>query len=256
VGPEAPDGWEVQVDIDGAVAVVTGGASGIGRAVVERLAAEGARPLAWDLSGGPGVLECDVSDPGQVRAAMAATVERLGPPTLLVTSAGVSSFQRLVDVDPVSFDRVFAVNVKGTLLCLQAFAAVVPPGQPGAAVCVSSISSVVPDRGMAAYCASKAAVNMLVRVAAAELGRQGIAVNAVGPGVTRTPMAAGALAQEAFKARVESRTPLGGAGAPEQVAEAVVGLARAGWVTGQVVMADGGLSLHSPMDAYGLVWPD
>lgn len=121
----------------------------------------------------------------------------------------------------------------------------------GSIIAVSSISGSIADRDMGAYCVSKAGVNMLVRVAAFEWGTHGIRVNAVGPGVTRTPMLPNPEALPGWVEGLTERTALGGLGQATDVAGAIVGVLELPWVTGQVVHADGGLSLHSPIDAYG-----
>jgi NAD(P)-dependent dehydrogenase (short-subunit alcohol dehydrogenase family) len=243
------------VDLDGAVAVVTGGASGIGAAVVERLAAAGARPVVWDRAGGD--CRCDVSDPASVAEAMAATLASGGgPPAVLVTAAGIGGgLVPLLDVDARRWDEVLAVNLRGTMLCLQAVGrAMRDAGRGGAVVTVSSMSGRIPDRGMAAYCASKAGVDMLTRVAAAELGRLGIRVNAVAPGVVETPLTEGLSAVPGLLDGVRHRTPLGGRlGSADGIADAVMALLAADWVTGQSLVVDGGLALHSPLDVWGAV---
>jgi NAD(P)-dependent dehydrogenase (short-subunit alcohol dehydrogenase family) len=123
----------------------------------------------------------------------------------------------------------------------------------GSMVAVSSISGTVADRDMGAYCVSKAGIDMLVKVAAVEWGRYGIRVNAVGPGVTRTPMLAEAEKLPGWVPALCERTALGRLGESADVAAAIVGVLELSWVTGQVVHADGGLALHSPIDAYGQV---
>jgi hypothetical protein len=120
----------------------------------------------------------------------------------------------------------------------------------GSIVAVSSISGTLADRDMGAYCVSKAGIDMLVRVAAAEWGAHGIRVNAVGPGVTRTPMLANPSSCRVGRGLTE-RTALGRLGEADDVAEAIVAVLEMSWVTGQIVFADGGLALHSPIDAYG-----
>jgi NAD(P)-dependent dehydrogenase (short-subunit alcohol dehydrogenase family) len=152
------------------------------------------------------------------------------------------------------WQRVIAVNLTGTWLTLRAGAqAMVDAGVAGSIVAVSSISGTVADRDMGAYCVSKAGIDMLVKVAAAEWGNYGIRVNAVGPGVTRTPMLAAAEKLPGWVAALNERTALGRLGEATDVAAAIVGVLELGWVTGQVVHADGGLALHSPIDAYGQV---
>ncbi len=232
------------------VAVVTGGASGIGREVAERLRDAGRDVVVWDLSGGD--IACDVSDPDTVAAAMEQTVREHGVPTRVVTCAGVGASGMLLDQSPEDWDRVLAVNLTGTWLTIRAAARVmVDTGVGGSIVAVSSISGTVADRDMGSYCVSKAGVNMLVKVAAAEWGGYGIRVNAVGPGVTRTPMLAKPEQLPGWVEALAQRTALGGVGEATDVAGAIVGVLELPWVTGQVLHADGGLALHSPIDAYG-----
>jgi NAD(P)-dependent dehydrogenase (short-subunit alcohol dehydrogenase family) len=233
-------------------AVVTGGASGIGRAVAVLLREVGYDVVVWDVSGGD--VDCDISDPDAVSAAMARTVAEHGVPTRLVASAGVGASGMLLSQSFEDWQRVIAVNLTGTWLTLRAGAqAMVDAGVAGSIVAVSSISGTVADRDMGAYCVSKAGIDMLVKVAAAEWGNYGIRVNAVGPGVTRTPMLAAAEKLPGWVAALNERTALGRLGEATDVAAAIVGVLELGWVTGQVIHADGGLALHSPIDAYGQV---
>jgi NAD(P)-dependent dehydrogenase (short-subunit alcohol dehydrogenase family) len=129
--------------------------------------------------------------------------------------------------------------------------AMIDGGTAGSMVAVSSISGTLADRDMGAYCVSKAGIDMLVKVAAVEWGRHGIRVNAVGPGVTRTPMLAQAERLPGWVDGVRERTALGRLGEPDDVAAAIVAILEMRWVTGQIIHADGGLALHSPIDAYG-----
>lgn len=242
-------------ELKGRTAVVTGGASGIGAAVVDELRAAGARPLVWDLAPGDDGIRCDVADASEVAAAMRETVARARTPTLLVTSAGLGGFGPVADMDLDEWHRILEVNLTGTMLCLRAAArSMLDAGLGGAVVCISSVNGRIPDRGMAAYCCSKAAVDMLVRVAAAELAPSGIRVNAVAPGVTDTPLFSGSAGRiPGFVDAVSSRTAMGRTGTADEVAELVVGLLRTRWVTGESVAADGGLSLHSPIDPWGAI---
>jgi NAD(P)-dependent dehydrogenase (short-subunit alcohol dehydrogenase family) len=231
-------------------ALVTGGASGIGREVAARLRDAGHDVVVWDLSGGD--IACDVSDPDAVSAAMEQTVREHGVPTRIVTCAGIGASGMLLKQSPAEWERVLAVNLTGTWLTLRAGAqAMVDAGVGGSIVAVSSISGTVTDRDMGAYCVSKAGVDMLVKVAAVEWGGYGIRVNAVGPGVTRTPMLANVEQLPGWVDGLSERTALGGLGEATDVAGAIVGVLELPWVTGQIVHADGGLALHSPIDAYG-----
>ena len=231
-------------------ALVTGGGSGIGLQVAGRLRDAGHRVVVWDLSGGD--IACDVSDPGAVSAAMEQTLRDHGAPTRIVTCAGIGASGMLLQQSVQEWERVLAVNLTGTWLTIRAGAqAMIDAGVGGSIVAVSSISGTVADRDMGAYCVSKAGVDMLVKVAAVEWGSHGIRVNAVGPGVTRTPMLAKPEQLPGWVEGLSERTALGGLGAATDVAGAIVGVLELPWVTGQIVHADGGLALHSPIDAYG-----
>jgi NAD(P)-dependent dehydrogenase (short-subunit alcohol dehydrogenase family) len=232
------------------VALVTGGASGIGREVAGRLREAGHDVVVWDLSGGD--IDCDISDPDAVSASMEQTVREHGVPTRVVTCAGVGASGMLLDQSTAQWGKVLGVNLTGTWLTLRAAAqAMVDAKVGGSMVAVSSISGTVADRDMGAYCVSKAGVDMLVKVAAVEWGSYGIRVNAVGPGVTRTPMLPNPERLPGWVEGLSERTALGRLGEATDVAGAIVGVLELPWVTGQIVHADGGLALHSPIDSYG-----
>jgi NAD(P)-dependent dehydrogenase (short-subunit alcohol dehydrogenase family) len=232
------------------VALVTGGASGIGREVAGRLREAGHDVVVWDLSGGH--IDCDISDPDAVSASMEQTVREHGVPTRVVTCAGVGASGMLLDQSTAQWGKVLGVNLTGTWLTLRAAAqAMVDAKVGGSMVAVSSISGTVADRDMGAYCVSKAGVDMLVKVAAVEWGSYGIRVNAVGPGVTRTPMLPNPERLPGWVEGLSERTALGRLGEATDVAGAIVGVLELPWVTGQIVHADGGLALHSPIDSYG-----
>jgi NAD(P)-dependent dehydrogenase (short-subunit alcohol dehydrogenase family) len=212
-------------------AVVTGGASGIGREVAGRLRDAGHDVVVWDLSGAD--IACDVSDPDAVSAAMEQTVREHGVPTRMVTCAGIGASGMLLNQSPDEWERVLAVNLTGTWLTIRAAAqAMIDAGVGGSIVAVSSISGTVADRDMGAYCVSKAGVDMLVKVAAVEWGVHGIRVNAVGPGVTRTPMLAKPEQLPGWVDGLSERTALGGLGEAADVAGAIVGVLELPWVTG------------------------
>ena len=232
------------------IAVVTGGGSGIGRAVTDRLRGAGAEVVVWDLKGGD--IECDNSEPDAVAAAVAETVARHGTPDRLVACAGVGASGLLLEQAPADWRRVIDTNLTGTWLTMRAAAqAMLDAGCGGSIVAVSSISGTLSDRDMGAYCVSKSGIDMLVRIAAAEWGVHGIRVNAVGPGVTRTPMLAKPEQLPGWVEGLTERTPLGRLGEADDIAEAIIAVLEMSWVTGQIVFADGGLALHSPIDAYG-----
>jgi NAD(P)-dependent dehydrogenase (short-subunit alcohol dehydrogenase family) len=232
--------------------VVTGGGSGIGAAVVERLRAADHDVVVWDIKDGD--IDCDISDPDSVAAAIDATVAGHGVPNRLVACAGIGASGLLLEQTPADWQRVIDTNLTGTWLTMRAVAqAMVGHGSGGSIVAVSSISGTLADRDMGAYCVSKAGIDMLVRVAATEWGTHGIRVNAVGPGVTRTPMLANPEQLPGWVDGLTERTALGRLGEADDIAEAIVAVLEMSWVTGQTVFADGGLALHSPIDSYGQV---
>jgi NAD(P)-dependent dehydrogenase (short-subunit alcohol dehydrogenase family) len=234
----------------GMTAIVTGGGSGIGRAVVDRLREAGQTVVVWDISGGD--IDCDISDPESVSMALEQTVAVNGSPARLVACAGIGASGLLLEQTPADWQRVIDTNLTGTWLTMRAVArAMVDAGSGGSVVAVSSISGTLADRDMGAYCVSKAGIDMLVRIAAAEWGAHGIRVNAVGPGVTRTPMLAEAAKLPGWVDGLAERTALGRLGEAGEVADVIVGVLEMSWVTGQTIFADGGLALHSPIDAYG-----
>jgi NAD(P)-dependent dehydrogenase (short-subunit alcohol dehydrogenase family) len=233
-------------------AVVTGGASGIGSATAARLRKAGHDVVTWDLYAGD--IACDISDPEQVTAALDQTLTKFGVPDRLVACAAMGASGMLIAQDPAEWKRVIDVNLTGTWLTMRAVAqAMIDSGQGGSIVAVSSISGTVADRDMGAYCVSKAGVDMLIRVAASEWGPHRIRVNAVGPGVTRTPMLAQAEQLPGWLDGLCRRTALGRVGEADDVAEAIVSVLEMSWVTGQTILADGGLALQSPIDSYGQV---
>ena len=145
-------------------AIVTGGASGIGAATVSRLRAAGHDVVSWDRTGGD--IQCDISDPESVSAALESTVAGHGVPDRLVACAGVGASGQLVDYTVADWQRVIDTNLTGTWLTLRAVAAaMIGGGAGGSIVAVSSISGTVADRDMGAYCVSKAGVEMLTRCA-------------------------------------------------------------------------------------------
>jgi NAD(P)-dependent dehydrogenase (short-subunit alcohol dehydrogenase family) len=245
------------MDLSGASALVTGGASGIGLATARQMADAGASVAVLDRNVGSGhdhdevglSLRCDISDEAAVVKAVRRAHDALGGLSHAVLAAGVGGFGALVDLEAAEWDRVVGTNLRGTFLCLREVAkAMVEGGRGGSVVAVTSISGFLADRRMSHYSVSKAGVAELVRVAARELGPFGVRVNAVAPGTTDTPMFASTSRLPGYAARVAERTALGGVGSPDGVAQAIVSVLSMPWVTGQIVAADGGVSLWSPID--------
>jgi NAD(P)-dependent dehydrogenase (short-subunit alcohol dehydrogenase family) len=230
--------------------VVIGGASGIGAAVVERYRDAGRPVVVWDVHESADVV-CDVTDEQQIEAALAATLDRVEQlPTQITVTAGIGHSGLLNDITRAEWDRVLAVNVTGPWLVMRAWARQFAAREADASiVATSSVSARLVDRSMGAYCTSKAALSMTVRIAAAEWAPS-IRVNAVAPGVTATPMLGGAPVESGWLRDVAHRTALGRLGSAEDIADAVLALHALPWVTGQVLEVDGGLAMWSPINAW------
>jgi 3-oxoacyl-[acyl-carrier protein] reductase len=186
----------------------------------------------------------DVTRRADVEAALAEGRRRLGPVDVLVNFAGYVPVSPVLEVSEDEWDRVFAVNVKGTMLCCQAVGReMVARGAAGRIVNISSGASTSARAGAAHYCGSKAAVNMLTEVLATELGPHRIRVNAVAPGlVMDSVVRKDAPVAHPYVRDMLAATPLGRTGSPDDIAQAVLFLAspRSGWVTGEVLFVTGG----------------
>jgi NAD(P)-dependent dehydrogenase (short-subunit alcohol dehydrogenase family) len=191
-------------------------------------------------------VRADIADEDAVVAGVSEAVTQLGGLEVAVLSAGVGGSAALLDMTTQEWDRVLNVNLRGAFVSLRECARAMTGG--GAIVAVTSISGFLSERLMAHYAVSKAGLAQLVRSAARELGARGIRVNAVAPGTTDTPMFAPTERLPGYREQVARRAALGRLGTAADVAQAVVALCRLDWVTGQIVAADGGVSLHSPID--------
>ncbi len=244
------------------VAVVTGGASGIGLGVGQRLAADGFRVALLDRDGAGAAagadalraaghealgVEVDVADRGAVDAAMAEVRSSLGAIGALVTSAGIESFQPLDEVTAESWDRIVAVNLTGTFSCVQAVVPDMREAGWGRIVTISSSSAQSGAPNMTHYAASKGGVISLTRALAVELARSGITANSISPSLVDTPMARKAEAAGDFIGVdvVAPMVPLGRAGTPADIAAACAYLCsdEGGYVTGQVLGVNGGMHI-------------
>jgi 3-oxoacyl-[acyl-carrier protein] reductase len=232
--------------------IVVGGASGIGLACAELLAARAWRVAVLDLrlSDTPprGVeiqLEVDVRDRTAVAAAVAEAEARVGDVAGVVVAAGTARVTPLLDIQPKEWDLVLGVNLTGAWNVIVAAGSRMQD-RGGSIVAVSSIDSTRAVAGLAHYCASKAGLESLVRVAALELARAGIRVNSVAPGVVATPLMESTLERPGVREDFLQHIPLGRIGDPADVAESVAFLLSdaARYVTGQTLAVDGGLSLR------------
>ncbi len=223
------------------VALVTGGISGIGAAVVQRFREEGATVIAADIQAedGADTLHLDVADPASCNRAVAAVVARHGRLDILVNSAGIARDIPFLETPVETFDQVIAVNLRGTFLIGQAAARAMSAG--AAIVNIASVSGMRGNVGRAAYGASKGGVVTLSQVMAADLAPLGIRVNVISPGPIETPLLAPMMATSGA-AEWRAAVPLGRFGAPEDVAAAATFLCsdEAGYVTGHVMAVDGG----------------
>jgi len=239
----------------GKVAVVTGAARGIGRAIAERFVAEGARVVLADIDADAGAatarslgeaarfVACDVGDRAEVEAVMAAAVAGFGGLDVCVANAGIGHAAPFLEFAEEDFDRVIRVNLKGVFLTGQAAARrMVAAGTPGAIVTLSSCQAVMVIPELAAYVASKGGINQLTKAMALSLAPHGIRVNAIGPGSIRTEMLEAVMVDETMRRRILSRTPLGRVGEADEIARIAVFLATedSSYVTGQTIYADGG----------------
>ena len=243
--------------------VLTGGSRGIGAAIGRRLAADGyavavnyasdakaaaAAVAAIEANGGSAMAYgADVADAAAVARMFAQAADELGPLAGLVNNAGSSGrFAPVAEQDPADLTRLFAVNVIGTILCCREAVRRLSTKRGGAGGAIVNLSSVAARLGglpgLAPYAASKGAIESFTKGLATEVGPEGVRVNAVAPGMIETDMTEGLLSQAAARQRIESGTPLGRIGAPDDIAEAVAWLMSpaAGFVTGTVLTVSGG----------------
>ncbi|MFD6858699.1 SDR family NAD(P)-dependent oxidoreductase [Rhodococcus sp. NPDC060086] len=228
-------------------AVVTGGSSGIGKAIAERLRKDGHQVAVFDLNPSGGELEykVDVSDPEQVGAAFAQVREELGPVTILVNGAGLELYKRFKNIDYATWQKVVDVNLGGVFHCVQSALPDMIDAGWGRIVNISSSSAQSGQQFMSAYVSAKAAVNGLTKSLALEYGPDGITVNAVPPGFVDTPMLRRSESKGLLGGTIEDhiqRTPVRRAGRPEDIAAACAFLIseEAGYITGQILGVNGG----------------
>lgn len=248
------------MSLEGKVAIVTGGNSGIGAAIVRALAHAGAQlvidyvahpeaaaALVQELTGFGGnaeAVEADVSHVAGVQALVDAAVKRFGRLDIMVNNAGIETRTGVLDSGEEDFDRVLAINLKGAFFATQRAARqMIAQGTGGVIVNISSVHEDWPMPGNAPYCVSKGGMRMLTRNAGVELAPHKIRVVGVGPGAVETPINEVLEKNPALLAKLDAAIPLGRIATPEEIAAVVVFLAGDGarYITATTIFADGGI---------------
>lgn len=246
--------------LQGKVAIVTGGGSGIGQGIAKRLGCDGAKVIidyigseagadetrsAIEACGSQGVVvEADVTKMDDVRHLVDAAWERFGGADILVNNAGMEKRSDFWDTPEEDFDKVMAVNLRGPFFLTQAFVRRLRDAKkPGRIINISSVHEDMAFPGFATYCCSKGGLRMLMRDLTVELGPLGITVNNIAPGAIATPINKGLLEDKPKLNALLKNIPLGRLGTPEDVAGMVSYLASddAAYVTGATFLIDGGL---------------
>ncbi len=251
--------------LEGKVAIVTGGNSGIGKAIVETLAHRGAR-VVIDYRSHPEATEAieseigafggcsygvqaDVSKLDDLQMLVKTAVEKYGRLDVMVNNAGIETRTSILDTTPDDYDKVLNVNLRGVFFATQyAARQMISQGGGGRIINISSVHEDWPMPGNTPYCCAKGGVRMLTRTAALELASHGIGVVNVGPGAVATPINDSTMNNPELLARLDAAIPLGRMAQPEEIAALVAFLASdaAGYITATTVFADGGIMQSSP----------
>lgn len=226
---------------------MTGGASGIGKAIADRLRADGNHVATIDLADSDTVFSylADVTDRGQIETALDAVRGALGPVTILVNAAGLTGFRRFVNISAEQWSKVIDVNLNGVFHCTQAVLPDMLAAGWGRIVNISSSATHSGSPYQAHYVAAKSAVNGLTKCLALEYGPQGITANVIPPGFIDTPMLRWAEERGLLGGSIEdniAKVPVGRVGRPEDIAAACAFLVseEAGYITGQIIGVNGG----------------
>lgn len=252
--------------LDGQQALITGGGSGLGLATAQALARDGAvvticgrteaklETALKSLPDNARAAVCDVRDEESVKAAVATAAEGNGL-HIAVANAGTGTVGAITTTDLNAWNAVMETNLTGVFLTFKHAGGAIAKAGGGAMVAISSIAGALTHRYMGPYCVSKAAVEMLVKNMADEMGMVGVRVNAVRPGLVPTDLSVGLTTSEFIQNDYLEQMPLGRNGTPEDIAEAVRYLVgpESSWVTGQIIAADGGHTLRRGPDMHGMM---
>ena len=235
-------------------AAVTGGSRGMGAEVAKQLRAVGCKVAVLartaDHKIGDLNIACDVADEQAQIAAFKQIAEKFGQLDYAFINAGVSTFGTIIDMDMKEWDRGTSINLRGALISLRESARLMKRyGNGGSIITCCSLATFKPEKFIAPYNASKAALANLTQTAARELGEFNIRVNGIAPGLTKTDIIAGTEGIPGYNEAVAQRTPLQHRlGESTDIADAVLKLFTVHWMTGQIIPVDGGLSLATPTD--------
>lgn len=254
--------------LDGKVALITGGASGIGLATAQLFAREGAQVAMFDrnadlvnetareIGSSALAISGDVTTEDDVERMVASCVERFGRLDIGFNNAGIAGTAAIHEHELSHFQHVIDVCLTGVFLCLKHQSKqLIEQGLGGSLINTASINATQASKGLAAYCSAKAGVAMLTKVSALELGEHGIRVNAIGPGHTRTPMTERARDVDGFDEAMIGATPLGRLGEPNDIAQMALylGSDASPWVSGQVFYVDGGITVNELPPGFNLL---
>jgi meso-butanediol dehydrogenase/(S,S)-butanediol dehydrogenase/diacetyl reductase len=241
------------MDLEGKVAIVTGGSSGIGKAIVERYAWEGAEVVVADVDEekgrevaeetGSNFIQCDVSEWEEVENLVEETVERHGKLDVMVNNAGIGAVEGIEDMDVEDYKQIRSINLDGVTYGCKAAAPHLKETE-GAIINMASIYGLVGDKGSTAYNIAKGGVVNMTRSVANDLAEHNVRVNSICPGFVETPMTEG-LGEE-FEAHIENMTPLERMAEPEEISSVAAFLAsdEASYITGANIPVDGGWTSH------------
>lgn len=238
--------------LEGKIAIVTGAASGIGKATVELFSAEGATVVGSDITAGELVLRADASDEVDVRNLIEDTADRHGGLDIVFANAGISGgFASISEQTADDWAEILRINLIGPFLAIKYAAPIIQRRGGGSIICTASVAGLRSGAGGAAYSASKAGVINLVQTAAQQLAGSGVRVNAICPGLIETGMTKPIYEMAREKGRehrIGELTPLGRGGQPIEIARAALFLAsdESSYVNGQALVVDGGLSSSHP----------